>query len=64
MKFAMILFGVLFLLQGLIVLKNKRFGTEEGNLGLRGVVKGKMAIVFGSIFTLVGLALILLNFTG
>lgn len=59
----MVLFGILFLLQGLIVLKNKRYGTKEGNPGLRGVVKGKMAIIFGCIFTFVGLALIILSFT-
>ncbi|HBO96572.1 MAG TPA: hypothetical protein DE315_03515 [Candidatus Omnitrophica bacterium] len=63
MKIVMVLFGILFSLQGLIVLKNKRFGTDEGNLGLRGVVRGKVAIALGSIFTLIGLVLIILSFT-
>lgn len=59
----MVLFGILFFLQGLIVFKNKRFGTKEGNLGLRGVVRGKVAIAFGGIFILIGLVLIILSFT-
>ena len=61
MKIVMIIFGIFFLLQGLVVLKNKRYGPEEGNPGLRGVVKGKQAFVLGGIFTLVGLVLILLG---
>ncbi len=29
MKIVMIIFGIFFLLQGLVVLKNKRYGPEE-----------------------------------
>ncbi len=45
-----VFFGILFLFQRLLVLKNKQFGLEEGNRGLQGIVKGKLALVFGNFF--------------
>ncbi len=57
MRIGIIIIGLIFLANGILILKKKRFGPEEGMRG--NVYKGKIAILSGVVFTIIGLAAII-----
>ena len=56
MKAGLLLVGFLFIVNGILALKRRRYGPEEGIRGI--LIKGKAAIFFGIVLTMIGLVLI------
>jgi len=58
----LIAFGSAFLINGLVIIKNKKYTQEEG-MQFGSTFKGKFAIVFGFFMVAMGIALILAGLT-
>jgi len=59
MKVGILFIGLLFLVNGILVLRRKRYGPEEGMRGI--LFTGKTAIYSGIILTVIGVILIILG---
>lgn len=59
-KYALIFFGIMFLINGLIIIRHKKYGPEEGLWGP--TFKGKFATLMAVIFVLLGSSLIIVSF--